>query len=226
MQTISKKTRSDVLLHNDIPVLTYTINYPYFTTTCNQTAAQTINQYYEILSQQEEDYCRNVLYPQAVEDAMYAKRNQFPFHTYEFLTDYVITYNEDCITSLYSDHYTYLGGAHGNTHRLSQTWNFETGKQLSLLDFYPAIQNLNDSIFDTIQPKISQRLEENPSSYFDNYPQLIRGNFDINSFYLKSCGIVIYYQQYDIAPYATGIPQFFIPFEGCDEDEDSVLFST
>ena len=217
MQTITQKTKSDVLLHNDVPVLTYTIHYPSFTSTCNTVTADIVSRFYEIQSQQSEKYCREVLYPQAVEDAMYAKDNEFPFHSYEFLSDYVITYNEDCITSLYTDQYSYLGGAHGNTLRQSQTWNFQTGEQMHITDFFPDVKDIND-IFKVIENEITIRQKDNPSTYFDDYAKLIRGNFDMNAFYLKPCGIVIYYQQYDIAPYASGIPEFLFPFKDCKED--------
>lgn len=221
MQTISKKTKSDVLLHNDVPVLTYTIHYPSFTSTCSSVSAPAISQFYEIQSRQAEKYCREVLYPQAVENAMYAKDNEFPFHSYEFLSDYAVTYNEDCITSLYTDQYSYLGGAHGNTLRQSQTWDFQTGDQLHLTDFFPDMKALNITIFQVIENDISNRMKDAPASYFDDYPNLIRGNFDMNAFFLKPCGLVIYYQQYDIAPYASGIPEFFFPFENCMEDAAS-----
>jgi hypothetical protein len=48
--------------------------------------------------------------------------------------------------------------------------------------------------------------------YFDNYEQLVSTNFKANNFYLSREGLVIYYQQYDIAPYAAGIPTFVIPY--------------
>ena len=220
MQTITQKTKTDVMKHNDVPVLTYTINYPYFTSTCSTVAANTINQFYEIQSQQTEKYCREVLYPQAVEDAMYAKDNEFPFNSYEFLTNYEITYNEDCFTSLYTDQYSYLGGAHGNTVRQSQTWNFQTGKQMHITDFFLDVKDVNE-IFKVIENEIVIRQKENPGTYFDDYANLIRGNFDMNAFYLKPCGVVIYYQQYDIAPYASGIPEFFFPFKNCTDDTGS-----
>ncbi|MFV0239920.1 MAG: RsiV family protein [Lacrimispora sphenoides] len=38
-------------------------------------------------------------------------------------------------------------------------------------------------------------------------------NFNINGFFIKPSGIVIYYQQYDIAPYVRGIPEFLFPFQ-------------
>ncbi|MFR3751201.1 MAG: RsiV family protein [Enterocloster sp.] len=39
----------------------------------------------------------------------------------------------------------------------------------------------------------------------------MRTKFNQNQFFLRPGYIVIYYQQYEIAPYATGIPEFSIP---------------
>lgn len=164
MQRIEKKMRSDTLHFNDIPVLKYTIEYPSFRSTCNQRAVDTINEYYTSLAKRKEQYCRQFLYPQAVETARYIQENTPPFHYYEFYMTYKITWNKGCITSLYIDEYTYLGGAHGSTIRTSDTWDFSAGRRLYLKD----------------------------------------------SFYLTQDGVVLYFQQYDIAPYAAGFPEFMI----------------
>ena len=59
-----------------------------------------------------------------------------------------------------------------------------------------------------------EQMKTSPSMYFDDYATLLRGNFNIKGFYLKPEGIVIYYQQYDIAPYVSGLPEFLFPFKG------------
>ncbi len=212
MQTILKKTLSDIMNYHDIPVLTYTIHYPFFTTTCSPAAAQSINKYYAFQAKKDEINSRTVLYHQAAQQAEYVQKNQFPFHSYEYYSSYQITCNQNCITSLYTDQYTYLGGAHGNTVRESHTWDFNTGSQLSLSDFFPNNPSFTDYLFQGIEKQIAEQLKSSPSVYFDDYAALIRGNFNINGFYLRPDGIVIYYQQYDIAPYASGIPEFFFPF--------------
>jgi len=48
--------------------------------------------------------------------------------------------------------------------------------------------------------------------YFEDYRNLIVQHFNPASYYLSNDGLVIYYQQYEIAPYATGIVEFTIPF--------------
>ena len=49
------------MLYGDIPVFTYHITFPSFSTTCDLAAAQTINAYYMHLAGNTEQYCRTVL---------------------------------------------------------------------------------------------------------------------------------------------------------------------
>lgn len=212
MQTIYQKTLNDTMYYNKIPVFTYTIQYPFFMTTCSDAAAQHINSYYTDRSRKKEIYCRTVLFPQAVESAQYIKDNQPPFYSYELLSKYHITFNSGCVTSLYTDEYVFMGGAHGSTTRESQTWDFLTGCQIELRSFYPYCPVFPKNILDGIELQIQERLAETPGSYFDDYEILLKNNFNEKSYYLDPEEITIYYQQYDVAPYSTGIPEFQFRF--------------
>ncbi|HCF50858.1 MAG TPA: DUF3298/DUF4163 domain-containing protein, partial [Syntrophomonas sp.] len=66
-----------------------------------------------------------------------------------------------------------------------------------------------------IKKKIIEQIRENPDIYFDNYEELVEQTFNINSFYCTSQGVVVYFQQYDIAPYASGIREFLLPYNKC-----------
>lgn len=210
MQTVTPKTLEDTMHYRDIPVFIYKINYPSFLTTCSAEAAQSINEYYAYTAKSAQEYCRTVLYPQAVESARYIQDSR-PFNSYTVEIDYKITYNSACITSLYTDTYTYMGGAHGETKRTSDTWSFETGEKLRLNDIYPLTPASLHRLQENIELQIRERLKVSPSTYFDDYSSLLQDFFNPNSFYLGPSGFVIYYQQYDIAPYATGLPEFLIP---------------
>ena len=196
------------MLYGDIPVFTYHIRFPSFSTTCNLAAAQTINAYYRHLAGNMEQYCRTVLYPQAVESARYITSNHPPFNRYTLDMNYQITYNSGCITSLYMDTYTYMGGAHQELERISDTWDFSTGKQLHLDDISALTPAALNGLQTSVERQIAERLKESPGSYFEDYPYLLRNKFNQNHFFLRPGYIVIYYQQYEIAPYATGIPEF------------------
>lgn len=212
MQFIFQKTLEDTLYYNNIPTLIYKINYPFFITSCSTTSAQKINKHYADNSRKIEKYCRTVLYPQAVESTKYRQTNQPPFYSYTLEVDFNITYNIGCITSLYMDTYTYMGGAHGETVRTSDTWDFNTGLKLQLDNIYPLSPTSLYKLQKNIEQQISDRLLKEPSTYFENYSSLLRKTFQSNNFYLILEGFVIYYQQYDITPYATGLPEFLIPF--------------
>ncbi|MBS6955978.1 MAG: DUF3298 and DUF4163 domain-containing protein [Enterocloster asparagiformis] len=212
MQTISQHTLSDTMYFQNTPALNYKINYPQFTSTCSRRAAAAVNSFYRLRAKSLETYCRFTLYPQAVKDLKELQENGDPLLGFEFLTVFRVTCNSGCIVSLYMDQYEFEGGAHGSTLRTSQTWDFSTGKRLQLSDFYPHNPSWREDIQSQIQAGIARRLEKEPSTYFDDYAALVRTAFNPDSFYLTPEGLVIYYQQYDIAPYSTGIPQFSLPF--------------
>ena len=111
------------------------------------------------------------------------------------------------------DQYTYTGGAHGSTIRTSDTWDFSSGRYLTLADFYPHNPAYREGIFRILDQQVKAREKDSPSTYFDDYQALIRSTFKPESFFATPKGIVIYFQQYDIAPYSTGIPEFLIPFK-------------
>ena len=210
MQTVIRKTLKDTMLHNGIPVFVYQISYPFFYSICSE-SYRTVNDYYYNMAKHREEYCRTILYAQTLENVKYIQDNHRPFNSYSFTMDYQVTYNAGCITSLYIDTYTYMGGAHGETKRESDTWDFNTGAQIILNDIFPLNQASLSKLQLTIEEQISERLQVLPGSYFDNFSSLLQKSFRPENYYLKPNGVVIFFQQYDIAPYSTGIPEFFIP---------------
>ena len=131
---------------------------------------------------------------------------------YEVVLNYTITYNDNDVVSLYFDEYIYCGGAHGNTIRSSQTWNLLNRKIIELKDLYRKNPNYVSSILKEINKQIEKNIEKGNDIYFENYCCLTSSSFRVESFYLAKDSIVIYYQQYDIAPYSSGILTFNIDF--------------
>ena len=211
MQTITQRVLSDTVYSKGTAVLTYTIRYPYFTTTCSESAALSINAFYSAAAKKTEEYCHTVLASQASVQAEYAQKDNYPFFGYEFISAYTVTWNSGCMTSLYTDQYTYTGGAHGSTIRTSDTWDFSSGRQLHLDDISPLTPAALTGLQTAIEQQIAERLKESPGAYFEDYPYLLRNYFNQSQFFLRPGQIVIYYQQYEIAPYATGVPEFSFP---------------
>lgn len=210
MQSIENNIRKDTMFFQKIPVFEYHIEYPSFRSDCNQRNAEKINDFYIALADRKERYCKLVLYPQAVEAARYVQGNNPPFNYYQFYMSYKIMLNKECTVSLYMEEYTFMGGAHGSTIRTSDTWNFRTGKRVYLKDLYGDDPLLKERILKSIRQQISERSKASPETFFDNSAKLAQDTLNLNSFYLTPEGSVIYFQQYDIAPYAAGFPEFLL----------------
>lgn len=209
---ISMKKIEETFNYDFIEMLKLTIKYPVISMKNNPRTEWTINNQIAINVNEYIVYAE-YLYQQAINYYKDSKVNDFPFHPYEVYMEYKITYNENCFLSVYVDKYEFTGGAHGNTLRSSDTWDLCSGMKLPLYSFFKPEINYRDLLIEEITRQAEYNLNESPNIYFDEYKSLILKNFNQNSFYLTPRGMVIYYQQYDIAPYSTGIVEFLIPYE-------------
>ena len=211
MQTVVANTRSDTLYtKNGIPVLFYKIETPSFSSNCSQQAVEKINAFYEALAKEKEAYCRTELYSQASEDAQYIRDNEPAFQRYEYLMNYHITLNRGCVVSLYREEYSYLGGAHGMTVRTSESWDFTDGKKITLKELLGG-SGYEDTVKQWIKKQIAENLKTPNSIYFEDYKKNVETSFRSDNFYLTPDHIIVFFQQYDIAPYVAGITEFRLP---------------
>lgn len=148
------------------------------------------------------------LYPRAVLDYKNALANNFPFHAYEAVLQYEAAFNQDCLLSLYRDQYEYTGGAHGQTVRASDTWSLRTGERLPLSAYFPPGTDYRRLVLEQILKQADANMAQNPGIYFEDYRTLIVKYFNPESYYLTPEGLAVYYQQYDIGPYSSGIIVF------------------
>ncbi len=195
--------------YNNVEVLTLTIKYPIIRLRNQQVECRINSQ----IIMEVNDYKEHAkyLYKQAIKGYKDSQTNNYPFHGYEAYMEYTITYNENCFLSLYFDRYEFTGGAHGSTVRASNTWELCYGTLLPLSSFFRIGTDYRRFLINEMINQ-AEYTQEREGIYFDDYKSLIVENFDENSFYLYPTGITIYYQQYDIAPYSTGIVQFTIPY--------------
>lgn len=201
---INKNILEKELYCDGTVVLKYHIEYPcIYGDIAN---ASTFNDYNKCLALNIQNNAETELYNDAVNTYIYNKKNGYPTMVYEVYTNFEITYNKLDILSLYIDEYTFTGGAHGSTIRSSQTWNLSYGKTLELASFFPC----NPYFMIDILNQINAQIAKEPDIYFDNTCQLVLEAFNPRSFYITPNAIVIYFQQYDIAPYSSGIREFFI----------------
>ena len=63
-----------------------------------------------------------------------------------------------------------------------------------------------------VTEQIEKQIQNGENYYFDNYEQNVADELNLEDFYLVPLGIMIFFQQYAIAPYSSGMPEFLLPF--------------
>ena len=201
---IVKRTITKELKYDNTVVLKYNIEYPEIVGQ-NNISADKFNRYNKYLAIKLQKRAENELYQEAIELYKYNKENNYPIIQYEVYRTYKITLNINQIISLFIDEYTFTGGAHGNTIRTSQTWNMDIARMIELYELFR-----NPYFIINIFKQVIEQINNEKDIYFENACCLVIDTFNPKSFYLTSNYIVVYFQQYDIAPYSSGIRTFNI----------------
>ena len=125
--------------------------------------------------------------------------------TFEARSEFKIGYNQNNILSIPIIYYQYTGGAHGIYFQKTFNFDAELGKEIKIRDLFKEDFNYKKIMND----KIAETIAKNENSFFKDK---FKGIDDNTDFYLSNGELVIYFQLYDIAPYAFGIPEFKIPY--------------
>ncbi len=115
--------------------------------------------------------------------------------------------NKDILVIFRMDSYYPLGAAHGSGFMSHYHYNINNGKSYKLSDLFKKDSSYTEVLTDIISQKISEENEEDLSYYYAEIEIGEEQGFAVNKDYLK-----IYFQQYEIAPYAAGFPSFEIHY--------------
>lgn len=210
---VYEKVLSKEMYYKNTLILSYTIQYPEFISDKFKNTLHQMNKYYENEAIKYQNYCEQTLFQAAVKEYEYSVANGFPVRAFEAISVYAITLNSNCAISLYFDRYEFTGGAHGSTFRSSDTWYLKLGRRITLHELFPKNKNHEIEITKEINRQIEEQISNGNNIYFEDYKLLVVQNFNNSNFYLNPNSFAIFYQQYDIAPYASGIPVFKIPYK-------------
>lgn len=146
-------------------------------------------------------------YKEAVEEAGGPVR---PFQVVAMYDDH---YNQDGLLSITVSYYGFTGGAHGFTVRETLNLDVNSGQKLTMADFLGP--DYKEIVVREIQAQIAEAFaeatEENPAIFFENAAETVAEIAADKEFYIGDGEIVVHFAQYDIAPYAAGMPEFAIP---------------
>ena len=207
---ITERDIQSQFAYQSINMLTLDITFPEISLL--QTSIQrTINNHYQSQANCFMNHASCSLVDSAIAEYKTSIENDFPFRPFEAVMHETVTLNADCHLSTYFDQYEYQGGAHGLTVRFSDSWDLQTGRKLDLKDIFHN-GHYRRLLLQRIIALADAQMQSNPI-YFENYRELIVQYFNEDSFYLTPEGIAIYYQQYEIGPYASGIIVFEISYD-------------
>jgi predicted secreted protein len=130
----------------------------------------------------------------------------YPIRPYELLSKYTVCTQNNRFLSLYVDYYQYTGGAHGGTDRRAYNIDLKTGQVITLKNLF----NKNYDYKTLINQVINQEIAKKPDDYFTG-DEGFKGINDKQRYYIKDKQLVVYFSQYEIAPYCAGFPEFKIP---------------
>ncbi|SES26133.1 Protein of unknown function [Gracilibacillus ureilyticus] len=126
----------------------------------------------------------------------------------EYLTTYDVKYNKSPRLSILTSDYMFSGGAHGNTVVQSFNYDVEKGKRIYLTDILTTEDQMKK-----VQNYVWEYAIERPDIF---YPDLKKEDIQLTketAFYFTDDGIVLVFQQYEIAPYVSGNQEITIPKE-------------
>ncbi|MBW7453533.1 stalk domain-containing protein [Paenibacillus sepulcri] len=113
--------------------------------------------------------------------------------------------------------YLFTGGAHGITRM--DTYNIRNSDKPSLI----TLKDLFGADYKAvINKKVKEEIASNPDHYFQD---AFTGITDDQTFYVKGGDAYIVFQNYEIAPYAAGLPEIKVPYAGDSSSGGGQLIS-
>lgn len=121
-------------------------------------------------------------------------------------SDIILT---DDYASIMFQHYAYDGGAHGNYTSLPFNYSFKDEKMIGIKDVLGGSQER----LETLSQKVRAYLEERNDVFEGAVAEVSGPQWDnFSTFFLTEDSIIIMYQRYEVAPYASGIVSIEVPF--------------
>jgi len=150
---------------------------------------------------------KNQLQAESEDYLKLARIEGWEIRKYVATTYYIVHYQKDNFLSLSVFYYSYTLGAHGYTLQRAYNFNLENGEEILLSDI---LKEKKDDV-DIINQEIKRQINLNPQEYFTEWA-VFQSISQEQPFYLIEDGMVIYFGLYEIAPYASGIRYFKIPY--------------
>lgn len=177
---------------------------------------------------------------QVKEDYLRACRNQLEQEAADFgpveeaggmfrrseLTSVAVSYNRNGYFSFTTDRSVYTGGAHGSVLREGFVFDLTTGQRLEIDDVIRAdarhlfgqrlaadlLRDYRDELFDESATRLRTFVASAPARAKARWDTNESGLSTSTVFYLIPTGMRAVFQQYEVTPYAVGLPEVTLPY--------------
>ncbi|MBP3253154.1 MAG: DUF3298 domain-containing protein [Bacteroidales bacterium] len=139
------------------------------------------------------------------------KESQIQMSSYDSI---YVSFRNQHLTSVSDINHSYMGGAHGSTTVNGMTFNNKTGKTYGwdmVADKKQLLVYIEQGLVDYFEASNVKSMKENL------FPEAIENGLPLpqaEPFFTQD-GLLVQYQQYEIAPYALGIPTVVIGWDKC-----------
>lgn len=130
----------------------------------------------------------------------------------ELMGSYTLTRPSANALSIVFEIWTYTGGAHGNLDVIPLTYSLISGQRLGLVDIFENVDKALEIMSDASRKELAIRLgggREDSMIHDGTVP--VAENF--SALALVPGGVRVYFQPYQVAPWAAGAQRVFIPLE-------------
>lgn len=180
------------------------LKYPYVTKGLSTSVRKTIN---ADLTEFSKFAYQNYLEIEALEKeerkTSYCKKNP-SMCNYTYSTAYKVSSNNTAYLTFTLLDYAYTGGAHGLGYKYGVNYSLKTGKEVPISNVLKT-----STQFKKVEKYIYNKLKNNDDYFVDTLSDV-----DVSKkseYLMMKDGIKVVFQSYEIAPYATGQPEIFVP---------------
>ena len=138
-----------------------------------------------------------------------AEEGDFEIRPHQLFVEYDVKANNDDFLSIAMTYYTYTGGANGMTVVNAFNINKKANTSFHLKDLFKADVDYKGIINKEIEEQIKLRSDGENEMFFEG-EMGFQGIKDEATFYLTDNNLVLFFEKYEIAPGAMGIPEFAI----------------
>ena len=184
-------------------LLEYTLSYP------QTEGLEQVSAYYQALEQrrQEEMDSYEAQLPQLRQEM---ETEGMPFFPYSFEADYSVLRNDGVLLSILRTNEDFTGGIHPQYSYSAETFLVAEQQLLTLDDMFSVPE---EQYLPVILEEIRRAMEEKEQQagtaiYFDDARDSLAELLDPSHFAVDGAGLIFFFEEYTLAPYAEGLQQF------------------